>query len=62
MRSLALFWVKLINKEVNFIQRPYINVASSFSLAPLDEDVEVDMSTFSSLLAHTLLRLFSFSL
>ncbi|KAK7824882.1 hypothetical protein CFP56_033953 [Quercus suber] len=45
VKSLALFWVKLMDKEVNFIWRPYINVASSFSLASLDEDVGVDMNS-----------------
>ena len=47
-----------MNREVDFIWRPYISIADGFSLALLDEDVESDVSAYSSLLAHTPLWLF----
>ena len=39
-----------MNREVDFIWRPYIICAAGFSFALLDEDVESDVSAYSSLL------------
>ena len=47
-----------MNREVDFIWRPYVSIADSFSLALLDEDVESDVSAYSSLLARTPFWLF----
>ena len=47
-----------MDREADFVWRPYVSIADGFSFALLDEDVESDVSAYSSLLAHTPLWLF----
>ena len=47
-----------MDKEVDFIWHPYVSIVDGFLLTLLDEDVESDVSAYSSLLAHTPLWLF----
>ena len=47
-----------MDREVDFIWHPYVSIADGFLLALLDEDVESDVSAYSSLLAYTSLWLF----
>ena len=42
-----------MDREVDFIWRPYVSIVDGFLLVLLDEAVESDMSAYSSLLAHT---------
>ena len=58
VKSPSLSWVELMDREVDFIWHPYVSIADGFLLALLDEDVESDVSAYSSLLAYTSLWLF----
>ena len=42
-----------MDREIDFIWRPYVSIVDGFLSVLLDEDVESDMSAYSSLLAHT---------
>nr|POF21724.1 hypothetical protein CFP56_74652 [Quercus suber] len=42
VKSPSLSWVKLMDREADFIWRPYVSIADGFWLALLDEDVEFD--------------------
>ncbi|KAF3951961.1 hypothetical protein CMV_022437 [Castanea mollissima] len=58
VKSPSLSWVELMDKEADYILRPYVGIVDGFSLTLLDEDVEFDVSAYSSLLARTPLWLF----
>nr|POE60109.1 hypothetical protein CFP56_33270 [Quercus suber] len=40
VKSPSLSWVKLMDREANFVWRPYVSIADGFSFALLDKDVE----------------------
>lgn len=58
VKSPSLSWVELMDREADFVWRPYVSISDGFSSALLDEDVESDVSAYSSLLARTPLWLF----
>ena len=58
VKPLSLSWVELMDREVDFVWRPYVIIVDGFLFVLLDEDVEFDVSAYSFLLAHTPLWLF----
>ena len=48
----------MIDRQADFIWCPYVSIADGFSLVLLDEEVEFDVSAYSSLLAYTPIWLF----
>ena len=53
VKSLSLSWVELMDREVDFVWHPYVIIVDGFLSVLLDEDVESDMSAYSSFLACT---------